>query len=297
MENILVVLDGSDKDPLAMEQAMALTGHNLAKLRVLMTVFNQIEEMHKYIGFDNYRDIKQALLDDAETHLRQLTDRYNIHFSSNMVWGKRWNKSVVDTANSMEADLIIKVAGDRQSRLAKIFQTPEDWHLLRDAQCPVWLVNGEGQSLEKVVAAVGTLDESREHAVLGTKVILKARSMAEALNLPLELVSVIPDFSAANVATAYVPPLPGHSVLWHESAQQALANAEEQLNDQCDELRVQAKIRVLTGQVERELAELVADSSLLVIGSAANRGLAGKFIGNTSEKVRHYLTSDMLVVH
>ena len=297
MENILVVLDGSDMDPLAMEQAVALTGHNQAKLRVLMTVYNQIEEMHKYIGFDNYRDIKQALLDDAETHLRQLTDRYNLHFSSNMVWGKRWNKSVVDTANSMEAGLIIEVAGDRQSRLAKIFQTPEDWHLLRDAQCPVWLVNGEGQSLEKVVAAVGTLDESREHAVLGKKVILKARSMAEALNLPLELVSVIPDFSAANVATAYVPPLPDHSVLWHESAQQALANAEDQLNDQCDELRVQAKIRVLTGQVERELAELVADSSLLVIGSAANRGLAGKFIGNTSEKVLHYLTSDMLVVH
>ena len=54
---------------------------------------------------------------------------------------------------------------------------------------------------------------------------------------------------------------------------------------------------MLTGQVERELAELVGDSSLLVIGSAANRGLAGKFIGNTSEKVLHYLTSDMLVVH
>ena len=297
MENILVVLDGSDKDQLAMQQAVALTDHNQAKLRVLMTVYDQIEEMHKYIGFDNYRDIKQALLDEAETHLRLLTDRYNIHFSSNMVWGKRWNKSVVDTANSMEADLIIKVAGDQQSRIAKIFKTPEDWHLLRDAQCPVWLVNGEGQSLEKVVAAVGTLDESREHGVLGKKVILKARAMSEALDLPLELVSVIPDFSAATVATAYVPPLPGQSILWHENAQQALANAEEQLNNHCAELRVQAGVKVLTGQVERELAELVGDSSLLVIGSAVNRGLAGKFIGNTSEKVLHYLTSDMLVVH
>ena len=149
MENILVVLDGSDKDQLAMQQAVALTDHNQAKLRVLMTVYDQIEEMHKYIGFDNYRDIKQALLDEAETHLRLLTDRYNIHFSSNMVWGKRWNKSVVDTANSMEADLIIKVAGDRQSGIAKLFHTPEDWHLLRDASCPIWMVNGEGQGLEK----------------------------------------------------------------------------------------------------------------------------------------------------
>ncbi len=297
MDNILVVLDGSDRDQLVMEQAVALTSHNQAKLRVLMTVYDQIEEMHKYIGFDNYRDIKQALLDEAETHLRLLTDRYNVHFSSNMVWGKRWNKSVVDTANSMQADLIIKVAGDRQSGIAKLFHTPEDWHLLRDASCPIWMVNGEGQSLEKVVAAVGTLDESREHGLLGKKVILKARSMAEALNLPLELVSVIPDFSAANLATAYVPPLPGQSVLWHESAQQVLANTEEQLNNLCAELRVQASVKVLTGQVERELAELVGDSSLLVIGSAANRGLAGKFIGNTSEKVLHYLTSDMLVVH
>ena len=297
MDNILVVLDGSDRDQLVMEQAVALTSHNQAKLRVLMTVYDQIEEMHKYIGFDNYRDIKQALLDEAETHLRLLTDRYNVHFSSNMVWGKRWNKSVVDTANSMQADLIIKVAGNRQSGIAKLFHTPEDWHLLRDASCPIWMVNGEGQGLEKVFAAVGTLDESREHGLLGKKVILKARSMAEALNLPLELVSVIPDFSAANLATAYVPPLPGQSVLWHESAQQVLANTEEQLNNLCAELRVQASVKVLTGQVERELAELVGDSSLLVIGSAANRGLAGKFIGNTSEKVLHYLTSDMLVVH
>jgi nucleotide-binding universal stress UspA family protein len=60
---------------------------------------------------------------------------------------------------------------------------------------------------------------------------------------------------------------------------------------------VQAAVKVLTGQVESELAEVVASSSLLVIGSAANRGLAGKFLGNTSEKILHYLTSDMLVVH
>ena len=297
MKNILVVLDGSDKDELAMEQAVALTRHNQASLRILMTVYNQIEEMHKYIGFDNYRDIKQALLDEAEAHLATLTDRYNVHFSSKIIWGKRWNKSVVDTANHMGADLVIKVVGDRQSRITNMFQTPEDWHLLRDASCPVWLVNGEGQALEKVVAAVGTLDESPEHSRLNQHIIAQARSMAEALSLPLELVSVIPDFMAATVATAYVPPLPDQSVLWHESAQQALARAEEQLNNQCQELGLEAAVGVLTGQVERELAQLVGNSSLLVIGSAANRGLAGKFIGNTSEKVLHYLTSDMLVVH
>jgi universal stress protein E len=296
MQNILVVLDESDKDQLAMQQAVTLTGHNEGKLHVLMTVYNQIEEMHKYVGFDNFKDIKQALLDDAETRLRLLTNRYNVNFSSSMAWGKRWNRSAVDTANSMGADLIIKVAGDKHFRIVEVFKTPEDWHLLRDASCPVWLVNGEGQSQDKVVAAVGTLDESVEHRALGKAVILSARGMANALGLALQLVSVIPDFSAMAMATAYVPPLPGRSVLWHENAEQALADAQEQLNNELGESGGKASIEVLTGRADKELAEAVGDSALLLIGSAANRGIAGKFIGNTAEKVLHYLVSDMLVV-
>ena len=65
-----------------------------------------------------------------------------------------------------------------------------------------------------------------------------------------------------------------------------------------DRLRVQPdRIEMLTGRVDRALAETVDTHGLLVIGSAANRGLAGKFIGNSSEKVLRYLKADMLVVH
>ena len=297
MDNILVVLDGSDNDNLAMQQAVKLIAQSQGKLHILMTEYDQIEEMHKYIGFDNFKDIKQALLDDAETQLRLLADRHSMHFSSSMAWGKRWNRSAVDTANKMKADLIIKVAGDKHSRIAQMFQTPEDWNLLRDASCPVWLINADGQRINKVIATISTLDESAEHWALGKRVILRAQGLSAALAVPMQLVSVIPDFRAMALATAYVPPMPGQAILWHDNADQARVDAQKKLDLALDELKVEADTYVFVGSVEKELSDRVESGALLVIGSAANRGLKGKFIGNTAEKVLHYLTADMVVVH
>jgi nucleotide-binding universal stress UspA family protein len=298
MENILVVLDGSDSDEVAVAQAVKIIDRTEGRLHLLMAVYDQIEEMHKYVGFDNYKDIKQSLLDSAETKLRLLTDQFNISFSSGMTWGKRWYRPVVDKARKMEADLIIKVAGDKQSRLVDFLQTPEDWHLLRDASCPLWLIGEQNADIQEVIAAVSTLDEGPEHRALDERVIGQAQRLASALSKPLWVVSVLPDFDAMAVPMAYVPPVAGEAVLWHETAAEAKARSQQKLELMLDRLRIQPdRIEMLTGRVDRALAEIVDTHGLLVIGSAANRGLAGKFIGNSSERVLRYLKADMLVVH
>jgi nucleotide-binding universal stress UspA family protein len=298
MENILVVLDGSDSDEVAVAQAVKIIDRTEGRLHLLMAVYDQIEEMHKYVGFDNYKDIKQSLLDSAETKLRLLTDQFNISFSSGMTWGKRWYRPVVDKARKMEADLIIKVAGDKQSRLVDFLQTPEDWHLLRDASCPLWLIGEQNADIQEVIAAVSTLDEGPEHRALDERVIGQAQRLASALSKPLWVVSVLPDFDAMAVPMAYVPPVAGEAVLWHETAAEARARSQQKLELMLDRLRIQPdRIEMLTGRVDRALAEIVGTHGLLVIGSAANRGLAGKFIGNSSERVLRYLKADMLVVH
>ena len=298
MENILVVLDGSDTDEQAVAQAVKIIAQSEGRLHLLMTVYDQIDEMHKYVGFDNYKDIKQSILDSAETKLRLLTDQFNVSFSSSMTWGKRWCRPVVDKARKMEADLIIKVAGDRHSRLANFLQTPEDWQLLRDASCPLWLISGQNAVIQEVIAAVSTLDESPEHSALGERVIGQAQRLAGALSMPLWIVSVLPDFDAMAVPMAYVPPIPGQSVLWHETAAEAKVRSQQKLKLMLDKLSVRPdRIEVLTGRVDKALGDIVDTHGLLVIGSAANRGLAGKFIGNSAEKVLSYLDTDMLVVH
>lgn len=52
-----------------------------------------------------------------------------------------------------------------------------------------------------------------------------------------------------------------------------------------------------SGAVTLELIDAVSDHGLLVVGSAAHRALAGKFIGNISERVLHHLKAAMLVVY
>jgi nucleotide-binding universal stress UspA family protein len=60
-------------------------------------------------------------------------------------------------------------------------------------------------------------------------------------------------------------------------------------------MRRSAEVR--SGAVTLELIDAVSDHGLLVVGSAAHRALAGKFIGNISERVLHHLKAAMLVVY
>ncbi len=297
MKSILVVMEGSGTDEMLLDQAMRLMEGKDCEIHILMTVYDQIEELHKYVGFDNYPEVKQAILDDAETKLRVLTDKFADRFTSTMVWGKRWHEPVLQEATNIEADLIIKVAG-KQSWLSEVLRTPEDWQLLRQANCPVWLLNAPRESIDKVVAAVSTLAESPEHAALNDRVIVQARDMADSLGLALHVVAVIPDWNTAGVAMAYAPAMPTHSVFLKDIGAQALQESRERLVAMLERLDVAAdKAEVRAGEITMALIDAVGADGLLVIGSAAYRGLAGKFIGNTSEKVLHHLKADMLVVH
>ena len=208
MKNILVVLDGSESDEHVLGQAVQVATANGGDIHLFMVVYDSIEELNRYVGFDNYAEVKQAILDEAEVRLRVLTDKFGDRFSSSMHWGRRWHFSVVSEARKLSADLIIK-AVHRHSRIAEFLHTPEDWHLLREASCPVWLVNDTAEHIDKVVAAFSTLEETPEHRTLGERVLLKARDLSAALGVELHVVSVIPDWLNSQAVIAPVPAMPG----------------------------------------------------------------------------------------
>ena len=87
MENILVVLDGSSSDEHVLGQAIQLAASDSGDIHLFMRVYDSIEELNRYVGFDNYREVKQSILDEAEVKLRRLTDKFGDQFSSTMHWG------------------------------------------------------------------------------------------------------------------------------------------------------------------------------------------------------------------
>ena len=302
MKNILVVLDGSESDEHVLGQAVQVATANGGDIHLFMVVYDSIEELNRYVGFDNYAEVKQAILDEAEVKLRVLTDKFGGQFSSTMHWGRRWHFSVVVEAKKISADLIVK-AVHRHSRIAEFLHTPEDWHLLREASCPVWLVNDTAEHIDKVVAAFSTLEESPEHRQLGERVLLKARDLSLALGVELHVVSVIPDWLNSQAVVAPVPAMPGQfPYALADLGEEALERAEQILNEALNKIGIEADLtEVRTGFVDTEMADAVGASGVLVIGSAAARSLPGKvaakLFGNTSEKVIHHVLGDVLVVH
>ena len=91
MKNILVVLDGSESDQHVLNQAVKVADARGSDIRLFMIVYDSIEELNRYVGFDNYAEVKQAILDEAEVKLRVLTDKFGDRFSSTMHWGRRWH--------------------------------------------------------------------------------------------------------------------------------------------------------------------------------------------------------------
>ena len=209
---------------------------------------------------------------------------------------------MVSEARKLSADLIIK-AVHRHSRIAEFLHTPEDWHLLREASCPVWLVNDTAEHIDKVVAAFSTLEETPEHRTLGERVLLKARDLSAALGVELHVVSVIPDWLNSQAVIAPVPAMPGQfPYMLADLGEDALDRAEKILNKSLESMNIKADVtEVRTGFVDIEMADAVGGSGVLVIGSAAARNLPGKvaakLFGNTSEKVIHHVLGDVLVVH
>jgi nucleotide-binding universal stress UspA family protein len=155
----------------------------------------------------------------------------------------------------------------------------------------VWLVNDSTEHVDRVVAAVSTLEETQQHRQLDDRVLLQARDLSVALGLPLHVVSVIPDWLTSPVMIAPVPSMSGHiPYQLAELGEQALARATDILHD-----------ILRRGLVHIEVANAVGANGVLVIGSKAARALPGKvaerLLGTTSEKVIHHVLGDVLVVH
>ena len=164
-------------------------------------------------------------------------------------------------------------------------------HLFRDAPCPVLSMVREPKPVTEVVAAIDALDASENHRQLSARVVDYARALAKAEGVPLCVLSAVPD-PALMYAGLVNAPMSGNFL------EQTVDKARENLHLLLTHLGVDAdRIEVKAGRVEDVVTLEGEAGGLLVIGSAANKGLKGFLIGNTAERILQHMRSDMLVVN
>ncbi|MFZ5653302.1 MAG: universal stress protein [Pseudomonadota bacterium] len=285
MQQLLAVLGEPDEAQRVLARARFLAAQFHARLRLLLPVQSPLGDWQKYLPAGNVESVREAIL-AAET---ARFDALRGADEGEVIWCERRYRGIADRALAMGADLILMEAS-RHGLLENLIHHADDWHLLREAPCPVLLLPRKPQPIRAVIAAVDALAEGPEQELLAERVLDAASAFAHAEQVPLRVVTVMPD-PALIYASPVAVPLSA-DLITELQARAGAAQREllERIGLRVDEARIE------TGRVEDVLAAAAADG-LLVIGSVANRGLKGLVLGNTAERILRHMTTEMLVVN
>ena len=289
MKRVLAVLNHWPSAERILEKAQKIAAAIHGEVTVYCPVSSQLEEMNSYVGFANFEDLKEELMADSNSRLASLPGIDGLDVE--VEWQSQTYRGVVQKAEELGAEMLV-ISRCQHNLFGDFLHKPDDWHLLRDSACPILILNQEPRQYHGVIAAVDALEEDEHHRVLHGRILDEAKMMSEILQLPLKVITVVPEPSyiysdATSVSSATINN-------FREDIMEITRNKQQELLSRLGVTPHSAE--VIMGRVERELQQVLSEAGLLVIGTIASKGLRGFFIGNTSERLLGNLQGDMLVV-
>lgn len=210
----------------------------------------------------------------AERWLRRLTDEageYEIRTEIHVEWNPNWRDRIVEAARECDADMIIKTVS-RHTGLARQLKATSDWTLLRQAHCPVLLIDpARPPQPRKILAAIKLNPGSEQYTELNEQVLGLSRRISQALDAELDAVTVYK----------------GDEMYFDR----------QKFADRCGLPR--NRVHAVEGTPHRGIAKVAEDlgSDILVIG-CANRNLkeGGSVIGDTAQRIIDAVDTDLVVI-
>lgn len=293
MHNLLVVLNDPETSKYLFEKVARLAGAaDPLKIHVVQVVHEGIAELNTR-AIDDSAALKSFILSAAESQLEDWVEPLRARFPDlecATLWNARSWEAILHSAEQVEANLIIKSAGS-SSTLGGLVRTPDDWNLLRHSEVPVLLVKEDAwPESGSVLCALDPFDE--DHLELNVSLLQRARGLATRLGVDLNLVCAYPLFE------------PWVGELGAVASYVDIKNSiEDEIREQVAELVAKAGVDyqlllLEEGQPAHVLTSLVEQSHPLavVIGTHARKGVPGVVLGNTSERILHHLSADMMTV-
>ncbi len=293
MHNLLVALNDPQATKYLFEKVTRLADTaDPLNIHVIQVVHEGVAELNSK-AIDGSAELKSFILSAAESQLEEWVEPLRKRFPDlecATLWNARKWEGVLHAADRVDADLILTSAGT-ESGLGGIVRTPDDWNLLRHSDVPVMLVKEAAWPDEgSVICALDPFDE--EHVDLNVTLLQRARGLATRLNADLNLVCAYPLFEPwvgeLGAVTSYMDIKNGIE-----------AEIREQVADLVAKAGIDYQLLLLEeGQPAQALTLLVDQAAPLavVIGTHARKGVSGVLLGNTSERILHHLSADMMTV-
>lgn len=295
--SILVILDKPKHEQSALTEACRLLEKSPGtRLRLVSFVWLAMAEQKNLFDAHQRRAMKKEIVRAREAWLRDLIRDQGLA-SAPLTIEVVWTENIASWVeeNSGDVDLVLKSVHKSQTLL----HTPLDWDLMRSCPPPLLLVGGwkgkrrkrKARAENDVIATLDLRSEDRKHRTLNLKVLDAAARFAELRGGKLHCVAVI-EYSEVLSDLEMVDP--------RKVRKEAIASSSEFLEALIEPYDI-ARVRVHrpAGKVGHMVAQTVrkTGAGLVVVGSAARRGLGARVLGNSAEKILERSPADLLVVH
>jgi universal stress protein E len=293
MHNLLVALNDPQASKYLFEKVIRLADTaDPLKIHVVQVVHEGVADLNSK-AIDGSAELKSFILSAAESQLEEWVEPLRARcpdLECATLWNARNWEGIIHAADRVDADLILTSAG-AESGLGSVVRTPDDWNLLRHSQVPVMLVKEAAwPKTGSVLCALDPFDEG--HVDLNVRLLQRASGLASRLNADLNLVCAYPLFEP------WVGEL-GAVKSYTEIKDSIEAEIREQVAELVKKADVDYQLLLLEeGQPAQALTMLVEKAAPLavVVGTHARKGVSAVVLGNTSERLLHHLSADMMTV-
>ena len=199
-----------------------------------------------------------------------------IEASFEIDWNSDWPLAACHQADQMGANLIVQSGRNGSS---------EQRMLLRFSPCPVLIARTATHKPKGVIlAALDIYSDDDAHRALNLEVVTAARNLASDMDNKLQLVCAIDEKEsiASHLGFEYLSDIEAERTITADH----YGVTPEQVHIQLGNPQL-----IITEQLKAR------DADVLVIGTLARKGITGKLLGNTAEKILLKTHCNLLVVN
>ncbi len=294
-KNILAVCIDLDNSEDALEQAVEMTQINSGKLKVSLLVpeFPSGFEEHskQYIDFlrDKLINLIEKVCAKFDVNIRNILAKVQIHPASSGA------TAVIERVVKENIEVVIK---QKTKRSKEEGVDAFDMSLLRKCPCPVWLCSPIRKAITSIQVAVALDVNTDEDHGLNATMLKSAGELALDFNHKLVIISCWENIiEAAMLQTGWLN-LSEEEV--NEQVKIALNEHQQKIDTLVKNADLSPNLTVIVdrknGLASAKIPESVAqnDVDILLMGTLARTGIAGFFMGNTSENIVQQVKSSLI---
>jgi len=280
---LFVIIDPTAEHQVALVKAFLIAKLGGCHIHASLCIHKSLDEAGEY---SSRKDFKRRTAKEAETWLETLMQpcrQSDVPYTTEVIWNSKWEESSLRAAKKSGCDLMIK-SSFHHSKARRFFSKTSDYYLMQHCASPILFTDqGQDWQSDRILACLDLESDDPQHARLNSVIMRDARAFADIVGMDLY------------IACAYMDGI--HSEQLALKSHGDHTSREQQLG----ELYAIDPARVLLrqGNVVETLRAICneIDPSIIIMGTLARRGISGKLIGNTAEKLLDIVDADVLTVN